>query len=66
MVDAGFENVQIFAPDGALLLHFGGPGAGPGELALPGGLFIDSTNTIWVADMYNRRIQVFRLMADAP
>jgi hypothetical protein len=33
---------------------------------LPGGLFIDSNNTIWVADMYNRRIQVFQLVADEP
>jgi DNA-binding beta-propeller fold protein YncE len=64
VVDAAFENVQIFDPDGNLLLAFGGPGHGPGGFSLPAGLFVDSTDTIWVADSFNRRIQVFRLLGD--
>jgi hypothetical protein len=64
VVDAAFENVQIFDPEGRLLLPFGGPGTGPGEFTLPGGVFLDSSNTIWVADSFNRRVQVFRLLVD--
>lgn len=35
VVDAAFENVQMFDRDGRLLMHFGGPYAGPGDMYLP-------------------------------
>lgn len=35
VVDAGFENVQVFRPDGKLLTFFGGSYAGPGTMWLP-------------------------------
>jgi DNA-binding beta-propeller fold protein YncE len=35
VVDAGFENVQVFTPDGQLLTFFGGSYAGPGTMWLP-------------------------------
>ena len=59
VVDAQFEAVQIFDADGELLLDFGQKGTGPGEFWLPAGIFIDPTNRIWIADSYNRRVQVF-------
>ncbi|MBN4061009.1 6-bladed beta-propeller, partial [bacterium AH-315-I18] len=30
----------------------------PGEFWLPTHIFIDANNRIWIADSYNRRIQV--------
>lgn len=59
VVDALFDVVQVFDPTGALLVAFGEHGAGEGQLWLPGGLFI-AGDEIYVADSYNRRIQVFR------
>ncbi len=44
VVDAGFENVQIFAPDGKLLLFFGGTYKGPGYMYLPAKVAIDYQN----------------------
>ena len=35
VVDAGFENVQIFDPEGRLLMFFGGSYSGPGTMWLP-------------------------------
>jgi DNA-binding beta-propeller fold protein YncE len=41
VVDAGFENVQIFNKQGQLLMFFGGPYKGPGDMYLPAKVIID-------------------------
>lgn len=44
VVDASFDNVQVFSPDGLLLFwfgHFGKSGRNPGELFLPAKVAID-------------------------
>jgi DNA-binding beta-propeller fold protein YncE len=41
VVDAGFENVQVFNKEGELLMFFGGPYKGPGDLYLPAKVTID-------------------------
>lgn len=66
VVDARFENVQIFSPKGDLLLYFGEEGTGPGAFWLPAGIFIDNEDRIWVCDTYNRRVQVFEFLRKAP
>jgi hypothetical protein len=45
-----------------LLMAWGEEGRGPGQFYLPGGLFIDEQDRIWVADTYNRRVQVFQYL----
>jgi DNA-binding beta-propeller fold protein YncE len=41
VVDAAFENVQIFNEEGQLLMFFGGPYKGPGDMYLPANVTID-------------------------
>jgi DNA-binding beta-propeller fold protein YncE len=60
VIDAMFDNVQIFDMKGVFLLNFGQAGAQPGEFWLPNGIAINRANEIFVADSYNRRIQVFK------
>jgi len=62
VVDAHFENVQAFAPDGRLLLAVGREGHAPGEFWLPAGICVDAKRRIWIADTYNSRVQVFELL----
>ena len=62
VVDALFDNVQIFDLKGALLLAFGSAGDGAGEFALPAGIAIDQRDLIYLADSYNGRVQVFRYL----
>lgn len=62
VVDAHFENVQIFNDQGQLLLAWGEEGQGVGTFILPAGIAIDSLDRIWIADAGNRRIQVFQYM----
>lgn len=44
VVDAAFENIQIFNPGGELLLYFGGTYTGPGGMYLPADVSIDYNN----------------------
>ncbi len=39
--DAATQVVQMFDTSGRLLMHFGGPGTGPGTMVLPAGLCLD-------------------------
>ena len=61
VADSIFDRVQIFDPEGRFLLAFGGPGSEVGHFWLPAGLFI-ADDRIYVADSYNRRVQVFQYL----
>jgi DNA-binding beta-propeller fold protein YncE len=43
----------------------GGLGQDRGEFWLPAGIYISADDTIYVADAYNRRVQVFRYVGGA-
>ena len=58
VVDANFEAVQIFDHDGSLLMDFGRRHR-PGRVLAAGRDLHRPHNRIWVADSYNRRVQVF-------
>ena len=60
------RQLGITDPEGRLLLVFGREGRGPGEFWLPTGIFIDGHDRIWVADSYNRRVQVFDYLPAVP
>ena len=62
VADALFDNVQLFDDEGRLLLAVGRHGRGPGEFWMPAGVSIAPGGTILVADAYNQRVQVFRLV----
>ncbi len=61
VVDALFNRVQIFDDRGRLLLAFGKDGGEPGGFWLPSGVYI-SQDRIYVADSYNRRVQIFEFL----
>jgi sugar lactone lactonase YvrE len=60
VVDAMMHGMQLFTRQGELLLSVGNQGQGAGEFWLPNGIYITKDNTIYVADAYNKRVQVFR------
>ncbi|MEI7965078.1 MAG: 6-bladed beta-propeller [Chitinophagaceae bacterium] len=63
VVDAGFENVQIFNNIGKLLMFFGGPYKGPGDMWLPAKVYIDYDNLQyykkWVSSEYKLDYLIF-------
>ncbi|MCJ7555280.1 MAG: 6-bladed beta-propeller, partial [Ignavibacteriaceae bacterium] len=64
VVDALFNNVQIFDQRGRLLYSFGEQGTESEKFWLPAGIFIDKQNRIYVADSFNSRIQIFQLRCE--
>ncbi len=60
VADSFLEAVQIFSPEGDLLLVIGRPGHEAGEFWLILGLWIDERDRLYVADSYNQRLQIFR------
>lgn len=71
VTDSKFHRIQIFNVKGELLLTLGAPRAqqlGESIVAagflLPYGIYIDKSDRIYVADMMNRRLQVFQYFPD--
>jgi sugar lactone lactonase YvrE len=52
-VDAAFDNVQMFDPEGRLLMAFGGPYARPGDMNLPAQVTLDYANV----DLFEDRVR---------
>lgn len=62
-VEGLFDSLVFFAPTGELLLSVGEAGSEPGQFWLPAGLTMDrQRNLLFVADSYNSRVQVFRMV----
>jgi DNA-binding beta-propeller fold protein YncE len=61
VVDSLFDYVQLFDRQGRFLLTLGRRGTAPGEFWLPSGVFLSNDDELYVADTYNRRVQVFRI-----
>ncbi|MHC4556657.1 MAG: 6-bladed beta-propeller [Planctomycetota bacterium] len=60
VTDRQFENVQIFDQQGRILMAFGQEGTQAGQFWLPAGIY--GHNRIYVADSFNKRIQIFKLV----
>ena len=64
IADSDNDRIQKFDGNGKFLLEFGKSGGprppyNPGELKSPGGITVDSSGNIWVADTGCHRIQKF-------
>jgi hypothetical protein len=60
VIDALFDHVQVFDHAGQFLMNFGGAGEQAGQFWLANGVAINGRNEIFVADAYNRRVQVLK------
>ena len=64
MVDAAFNNFQIFSPEGQVLMFVGTAGEDPGQFLLPAGIFIDHEDRIYVTEqrLGGGRLQIFQYL----
>ena len=58
------HRVDVFDPVGHFITSFGAPGSGNGEFQDPEGIAVDADGSVYVADLGNSRIQVFKPSAD--
>ncbi|MFA7330491.1 MAG: hypothetical protein WC326_05380 [Candidatus Delongbacteria bacterium] len=59
--DAGVNRVQVFSQGGALLYWFGSTGRSDEDFLLPSAICAEG-NRLYIADQYNRRVQVYRYL----
>ena len=53
------NTVMVYTLEGELVHEFGGKGAHPGRFNGPAGICVDDNGVVYVADCYNKRVQVF-------
>jgi len=63
--DAAFRNVQVFNPEGKLLLAIGGERLvdRPGELAMPAGVAVDELQHVYIVDQVFKKVEVLRRLS---
>ena len=57
--DYELHTLRKFSPTGQLIASYGGAGTGPGEFNGVWGVSTDSQSRVYVADTFNKRVQVF-------
>ena len=53
--------IDVFSYDGQFLYRFGSMGTAPGEFRRPAGMWVESGNLLYVADILNKCVQVFEI-----
>ncbi len=66
VVEGYHDHLLVFDARGQLLLPIGGTGNGPGKFFLPGGVWSDGSDRIFLADVFNGRVVVFRYLGAQP
>lgn len=62
VVDAAFENCQIFDKQGEPMMFFGGTGVGPGDLYLPAGVWVGENGLDLFADLIDEDFEAQSLI----
>jgi len=60
VVESYYDHLLIYDESGEFLLPIGGTGSEIGQFFLPAGMWSDDTDRIFVADMFNGRVVIFR------
>jgi len=63
VADAHLDAISMFRRDGTYLMTVGSTGAAPGSFSFPAGVAANAGGELAVVDSFNRRIQIFRLVA---
>jgi hypothetical protein len=58
------DRIQVFTPEGRLLLWIGGHGLLPGQFSALAGLTIDKNDRIFTSEQFVGRVQMFRYVND--
>jgi len=59
------DRVQVFTPEGRLLIYMGEHGILPGQFRSLAGLAIDNKNRVFTSEQFPGRVQMFQYVSDA-
>ncbi|MDH5456647.1 MAG: SBBP repeat-containing protein [Gammaproteobacteria bacterium] len=63
VIESYYDHLLIYNQSGELLLPVGGTGNGIGRFFLPAGAWSDERDRIFIADMFNARVVIFRYVS---
>jgi DNA-binding beta-propeller fold protein YncE len=64
VAESYYDYILVYDRQGQLLLPIGGTGREPGRFFLPGGIWSDAADRIFVADVMNARVVIFQYLGD--
>jgi DNA-binding beta-propeller fold protein YncE len=62
VVEGYYDHLLVYNSEGRFLIGIGGTGASLGKFFLPAGVWVDSHNRVFVADMLNGRVVVLQFL----
>lgn len=62
VVEGYYDYLLVYDAGGRLLLPIGGTGHAAGKFFLPGGVWSDASQRIYVADVFNGRVEIFQAL----
>ncbi len=62
VIESYHDHLLVFDRKGRFLMGFGGVGQGTGKFYLPAGVWTDTLNRVFIADMFNGRVVVFQFL----
>ena len=61
-----YSRIEIFSPHGALEGYFGAEGKNPDQMQFPTAVALDPRGNVWIADLYNSRIDRWKVPSPWP
>jgi hypothetical protein len=62
IIESFHDYLLVYDQDARFLLPIGGTGDKAGEFYLPAGVWTDNRDRVYVADMYNGRVEIFQYL----
>lgn len=59
VMNRGFNKLEIYSPEGQLMMSLGGEGSEPGHFTSAGMVVLDRDANLVVCDLSNGRLQIF-------
>ena len=56
VVESYYDSLLVYSPSGEFLLPISGGGTAIGRFYLPAGVWVDASDQVFVADMFNGRV----------
>ena len=62
VVEGYYDSLLVFSAEASSCMPIGGTGSATGSFYLPAGVWVDTNNRVFVADMFNGRVVIFQFL----
>ena len=62
VIESYYDSMLVYSNRSEFLLSIGGTGTATGRFYLPAGVWVDSKNRVFIADLFNGRVVMFQFL----